>query len=96
MNIHQGVWEGESEVKSNLETQIPAGFVVLIYVQLGRSLMRTLGQRKLCLSPADRDYLKGIYIYLGKVVDICEVGSDCIELNLKSPFYKRPSRAPAS
>lgn len=47
MNIHQGVWEGESEVKSNLETQIPAGFVVLIYVQLGRSLMRTLGGRKL-------------------------------------------------
>lgn len=50
MNIHQGVWEGESEVKSNLETQIPAGFVVLIYVQLGRPLMRTLGGRKLALT----------------------------------------------
>lgn len=61
MNIHQGVWEGESEVKSNLETQIPAGFVVLIYVQLGRSLMRTLGERKLGFTANALGLLKGIY-----------------------------------
>lgn len=59
MNIHQGVREGESEVKSNLETEIPAGFFVLMYVQLGRSLMRTLGRRKLPFTANALELFKG-------------------------------------
>lgn len=61
MNIHLGVWEGESEVKSNLETQIPAGFCCPGIRVIRQVLDEDTGGRRWFPPQTPWDYLKEIY-----------------------------------